>query len=111
MDTVIKSQSLSSQNLKVKTAAAQNPSTQSEFWKRAEFNRFGIIPMLLVFLVCMGGIATAYGAGSDTMLLSLVVFPTIIGLALVLAVAPMRYIIWVSAIAVLLDLVVLLIGF
>jgi hypothetical protein len=106
MDTAIKSQGIAAQVTQKETV--KTTTTQSEFWKKAEFNRFGIIPMLLVFIVCMGGIATAYGAGSDTMKLSMIVFPTIISLALVLAVAPMRLIIWASSIAVILDLLVFL---
>lgn len=106
MDTTIKSYQnnvSANTNTKTKTKTANSP---TNFWSGIEFNRFGIIPLLLVFMTCMGGIAVAYGAESDTLKLSMVVFPTIISLALVLAVAPMRLIIWASSIAFILDLLV-----
>ncbi|MCE3280715.1 MAG: hypothetical protein K0S44_2906 [Bacteroidetes bacterium] len=104
MDTAIKSQTLTSTKENVQKTVSINP-----FWEKIEFNRFGIIPMLLVVITCMGGIAVAFGAGSDTFELALVVFPTIISLALVLAVAPMRLIIWSSIMALILDLIVFVI--
>ncbi len=82
--------------------------TVSAFWDTLEFNRFGIISMLVVILGCIGGIAAAYGAQADTLKLALIAFPTIISLALVLAVAPMRVILYLSGVAVLLDLIVLI---
>lgn len=102
MDTTMKSYQ---NNVSVNTKTSSSISS-SNFWTRLEFNRFGIIPMLLVFITCLGGIAVAFGAGSDTLKLSMVVFPTIISLALVLGVAPMRLILWTSIIAVVLDLMV-----
>lgn len=80
----------------------------THFWKKAEFNRFGIIPVLLLVVGCMGGFAASYGAGESTVRLAMVAFPSIVSLALMLAVAPMRLIIWMSSVAVMLDLMVLI---
>jgi hypothetical protein len=99
METLIKST-----NLKVKDT--NQVKTQSLFWNNIEFNRFGIIPIILLIIGCIGGIAAAYGAQSDLVKLSMIAFPTIIALAMVLAVAPMRVIVFVSAIALLLDILV-----
>lgn len=81
-------------------------SAKSKFWENVEFNRFGIISILLVVIGCIGGFAAAFGAKADVIKLAMIAFPTIISLALTLAVAPMRVIIWVSATAILLDLLV-----
>jgi hypothetical protein len=81
---------------------------QSKFWNSLEFNRFGLIPLLLLIVGCIGGIAAAYGAQASILKLSMIAFPTIISLAMVLAVAPMRIIAFVSAIAILLDVAVFL---
>lgn len=81
----------------------------STFWEKLEFYRFGIIPMLLFIIGCLGGIAAAFGAQSDILKLALVAFPTIISLALVLAVSPMRAIVFASAIAFLFDAIVFVI--
>lgn len=80
----------------------------SSFWEKVEFSRFGIISMLIVVLGCIGGMAASYGAHGDILQIAMIVFPTIIALALVLAVAPMRLITYVSAIAIVLDIIVLL---
>ncbi|MBC7694519.1 MAG: hypothetical protein H7141_03640 [Burkholderiales bacterium] len=82
--------------------------TASAFWDTIEFNRFGIISMLVVILGCIGGIAAAYGAQDNALKIALIAFPTIISLALVLAVAPMRAIIYLSSVAIILDLIILI---
>lgn len=80
----------------------------STLWKNMEFNRFGIIAILVVILGCLGGLAASFGAADNLLKLSMVAFPTIISLALVLAVAPMRVIVYVSAIALILDVLVII---
>ncbi|HSH68183.1 MAG TPA: hypothetical protein VLB84_20805 [Bacteroidia bacterium] len=98
--TIQKTHVIVSEN--TKTSSRQNPLI--EFWKNCESNRFGIIPILLVIIACIGGGTAAYATHSDTFRLALVVFPTIISLALMLAVAPMKMILRLSAIAVLIDI-------
>jgi hypothetical protein len=80
----------------------------AETWKTIENSRFVIIPMLLIIIGCCGGIAAGFGAGDDAFQLALTSFPTIIALAFVLGVAPMKAIIYLSAAALLLDAFVLL---
>lgn len=82
--------------------------TVTDFWKNAEFNRFGIIPVLLLLVACTGGFAASYGAGDSAFRIGMVAFPSIIALSLMLAVAPMRLIFWSSAIAIILDLFILI---
>jgi len=79
----------------------------SDFWKMVEFNRYGITPLLLIFMVCLSGIAAAFGA-PDALQIGIVSFPCCIALALVLAIAPMKAIIYTSVIAVILDLFILI---
>jgi phage shock protein PspC (stress-responsive transcriptional regulator) len=76
----------------------------SAFWDSMEFSRFGIIAILVVFIGCTGGIAASFGAGDSLIKLAMIAFPSIISLALILAVAPMRVIFYVSLIAVLMDI-------
>ncbi len=82
----------------------------SGFWNTMEFNRFGIIPILLLIIGCIGGIAAGFGAFGNMLTLSLIVFPTIICLALILAVAPMRAIMFSVGIALLCDVLALVVG-
>ena len=102
MDTLINRQQ---EHISVQSKTSTATSI-SKLWEDAESNRFGIIPILLVVLACLGGLAASFGAGSDTLKLAMIVFPTIISLAFMLAVAPMRLIIWVSVFALFFDLLV-----
>lgn len=73
----------------------------------AEEARFGIIPLLITIVACAGGFAAAFGAHYEPIRLSMVVFPTMAVLTLILAVAPMRAILYASVIAVIMDVLVL----
>lgn len=85
---------------------ATSKNSNASFWQNAERYRFAIMPMLLVIIGCLGGIAAAYGAQSDALKLAIISIPAAISLALTLALSPMRVIFYVSIIAVLLDLLV-----
>lgn len=77
------------------------------FFQEAEFNRFGLISTSLILVGCLGGIAVGLGAVESAFTLSLVVFPTMTALSMVLGVAPMRLLIWSAAIAVVIDLILI----
>jgi hypothetical protein len=81
----------------------------SVFWDKMESERYAWVPFIVTLIGCMGGIAAAFGANYDALRLSLVAVPTAITLALNLAVAPMRWIIWAFAITLFLDIVLLII--
>lgn len=104
METTIKS----NQTANAVNSAKVISATKNTFWDKMEFNRYGIISMLVVFIGCLGGVAASYGAQTDVLKLALIAFPTIISLALVLAVAPMRAILYLSGVAVILDLIILI---
>lgn len=101
MDTTVKNATLEVTN---KTSAGT-------FWDRMEFNRFGIMPIILLLIGCIGGIAAGFGAFADLLRISLVAFPTIISLALILAVSPMRVIFYSAALAIACDLIAIVIGY
>ena len=60
--------------------------------KNTEFNRFGLICAIILVVGCSGGLAVGLGAIQYVGTLVAVVVPTMITLSLLLAVAPMRYI-------------------
>ena len=76
----------------------------TRFFKNCEANRFGIIPVLLLIIACLGGITAAFATDGSTFQLGFVIFPTIVSLAFMLAVAPMKWVIWLSTSAVLIDI-------
>ena len=79
----------------------------SEFWKKAEDNRFAITPMILLVMGIIGGIAAANGIMDSWFKLAAVAFPSTILLAVILSVAPMRVIYIATAIAFVLDVIVI----
>lgn len=70
----------------------------------AEFNRFGIISMILLIVGCLGGVAVGLGAVENVVTLSMVVVPTMATLSLLLAVSPMKYILTAATIATVIDI-------
>lgn len=92
------------------TISSTKTAVKTGFWESMEWNRFGIIPIVLLLIGCVGGIAAGFGAFNDLLRISLVAFPTIISLALVLAVSPMRVIFFSAAVALVCDIIAILIG-
>ena len=70
---------------------------EANFIKESEFNRFGLISIILLVVGCFGGVAVGLGAIKYIPTLILVVVPTMTTLSLLLAVAPMKWI-WRGAI-------------
>jgi len=79
-----------------------------ELLENAEFNRFGIISIVLTLVGCLGGIAVGMGAIKYYMTLTLVVVPTMATLSLLIAVAPMRSIIIAGTLSLLVDVIMIL---
>ena len=107
METTVKSNQASS-SMKVEKTHTSTSTTMSPFWESMEFNRYGIIAMLVVIIGCVGGFAAGFGAKDDAIKIGMLAFPTAVSLALILAVAPMRTIIFTTAIAVVLDIIILI---
>lgn len=75
--------------------------------ENAEFNRFGIICVVLTIVGCFGGIAVGLGAINYTVTLVAVVIPTMLTLSFLIAVAPMKAILTSGIIATIIDLVLI----
>lgn len=72
-----------------------------------EFNRFGLICVILTIVGCLGGIAVGQGAIGNTFALTVVVIPTMITLSLLLAVAPMRWIMIAASTSAFIDIIMI----
>ena len=72
-----------------------------------DINRYGIISMLLLVVGCGGGIAVGLSALDSTIQLIFLVVTTMAALSMILAVAPMKYIVYTSIFAVIVDIVIL----
>lgn len=81
---------------------------QNYKWENdAEFNRFGLISIILIIVGCLGGITVGMGAIDHVWSLTLVVIPTMTALSLVLALSPMRYIFYATAVSIVIDVILL----
>lgn len=73
----------------------------------SEFNRFGLICVILLVVGCLGGTAVGLGAINNTFTLIMVTIPTMLTLSLLLAVSPMRYIITSALISITIDVLMI----
>ncbi|MFT6244962.1 MAG: hypothetical protein ACJA0U_000002 [Salibacteraceae bacterium] len=71
--------------------------------KNTEFNRFGLISLILMIVGITGGIAVGMGAVQSTIALILIIIPTMTTLSLLLAVSPMKYIMTSGMIATIIN--------
>jgi len=76
--------------------------------KESEFNRFGLISMILLVVGCVGGIAVSLGAIKYTSTLILTVIPTMTTLSLLIAVAPMKWIWRAGLVSISIDLLLII---
>jgi len=84
--------------------SVKNQSKLETFLANSEFNRFGIICVVLTLVGCLGGIAVGLGAIENTMALVAVVIPTMFTLSMLIAVAPMSYLFFSAMISISVDL-------
>jgi hypothetical protein len=85
-------------------AQAQPQNRMDKLLSDSEFNRFGLICVILTVVGCLGGTAVGLGAINSTIALTAVIIPTMATLSLLLAVAPMRYIFTASIISLVIDI-------
>ncbi len=83
-------------------------SSNSKLMQYAEFNKFGVMSMLLIFVGCLGGVTVGLsGFQSDFALIS-VIIPTMTMLALILSIQPIKYILIAGLIATTIDILILI---
>lgn len=73
-----------------------------------ETNRYGIISILIIIFGCGGGIAVGLGALESAFQLSVLVLTTMFALAMILAVAPMRIIVYATIFALICDIAIII---
>ncbi|TNE52984.1 MAG: hypothetical protein EP338_13130 [Bacteroidetes bacterium] len=75
--------------------------------KEAEFNRFGLISVIILIIGCLGGVAVGLGAINYTATLIMVIVPTMATLSMLLAVAPMKWIISLGTVTAIIDVLLI----
>jgi hypothetical protein len=87
---------------------AKGNSWYSRLLAYGEENRFGMISAILLIVGCAGGITVGLGGiGNDFALIGLIA-STMFCLSMILAVAPMKYIIGAGIAAAIIDIIVLI---
>lgn len=78
------------------------------FWQSAETNRFGIIPLLLVFVASVSAMAAAYAVQGNEFELIAISLSAMCVEVLVIAVMPMRSIVVAALVALIISLLVII---
>ncbi len=76
----------------------------------AETNRYGIISMLLIAVGCLGGVGVGTGGLEYTVELILLVGTTMFALAMILAVAPMKWILYSSIVSMIVSIITIVVN-
>lgn len=82
--------------------------SNDKIFANSEFNRFGLISAILLIVGTLGGLTVGMGAVNEIWSLILIVVPTMTTLSLLIAVAPMKYIMTSAIVAVAIDLLFML---
>jgi hypothetical protein len=90
------------------TSTTTNKSAYSKLVDLADTNRHGLIAMLLLVIGCLGGITVGMGGIEYDYALLPVIASTMLALSMILAVAPMKYVLGTSIAAVVIDITVLI---
>jgi hypothetical protein len=93
----------------------ENRTTTTQNWlnkmeAQSEFNRYGIISVGFLLIGILGGITIAISAYAHLWQITVIALFTMLSLSLMLAVAPMKYILRVTAVTLLLDLLILMLN-
>ena len=101
METLTNSGTFVSADAETKTVAGT-----SDYWETLEATRYGFAPLILLIIACLGGIAAAFAVQDSEVKLLAVAATTTFVEVLIIAIAPMRMIVYASALALIVDLMV-----
>ena len=82
-----------------------NLEISDKIFSNLEFNRYGLMCAILAIVGCLGGIAVGMGGILHTWSLILIVIPMMATLSFMLAVAPMKLVLWTGIIASIIDVI------
>ena len=104
METISKTKTVN-----LTTASTKTSDSSLSFWKTLEDNRFAITPMILVVMACIGGFAAAVAMDGSWVKLAFLAFSCTFCLATILAVMPMKTVVYSAIVAILIDIVMFII--
>lgn len=92
----------------VSVGSAQH--TETSIWEKAESSRYGLNMLILALTLIPGGMATPYAVAMGDIQFALVLFPSVFSLILVMGLAPIKMIVYTSAFALAMNLIMFLAG-
>lgn len=75
--------------------------------EKLESQRFGLMVVLILLVGCLGGVAVGMGALTQIVPLIILAFSTMMALSMMLAVAPIKYVVYSSAFAIAADVIII----
>ncbi len=76
----------------------------------ANLNRYGISALMLIAVGCMGGVVVGTGGLEKVFQLAIVAVTTMFSLSMMLAIAPMKWVILSGVVAILVDIIFIIIN-
>ena len=76
----------------------------------SETNRYGIISLLLIAVGCLGGVGVFTGGMENTAELIILVSTTMLALSMILAVAPMKAILYTSFASIFISIIIIVLN-
>lgn len=73
-----------------------------------EFNRYGIYAIALLLIGILGGIPVGLGAMTSSLSIAILIIPTMASLTMILAVAPMRLLLWTVLVTCIIDFIMII---
>lgn len=84
-----------------------NKGVISRIMKYAEFNKFGVMSMMLLFMGCLSGITVGLVGFSNDIALISIIIPTMTTLAFILSLQPIKNVLIAGLITAIIDILLL----
>jgi hypothetical protein len=107
MDTILQSvKAVESFREQTYVETKEKSIAKSNTWDQLEEGRFALVPMILLFVVCIGAICAATVLSESMVKFAIVVFSTSLVQATIIAVLPVRIITYSAIVATILSIIV-----
>lgn len=86
------------------------PNIFTKFFGDIEFNRYGLIAVIILAVVCTASVAVGLGSMTNPVEIAFLIFPCVFTLSFILAVAPMKLIMYTASISLLISISLIIIN-
>lgn len=86
------------------------PNIFTKLFGDIEFNRYGLIAVIILAVVCTASVAVGLGSMTNPVEIAFLIFPCVFTLSFILAVAPMKLIMYTATISLLISISLIIIN-